>query len=390
MEEKEQVAKALLEAAQKASTPDDLTEPRVDDAMRRTAMEAFGSWERALAAGLIRAVKDSDSSRASRRKPAAADVDRKVTEAFQDPIYIETADGKLFTFRGPDLAVRERAHLLDEAGLVDVIRAVHYVGDSDAVFAFSDQGRFFGIDRRMIPAWEMRGERRSIRDALFLTKEEGIRALVPRRKMVSGRVLHVTRGGKGKATDASEYGDGLDRSGRTAFKVRDGDVPISVMGTPRETTVFCASALGRGIHFEASEIRSMGRNAVGVNVMKLSGEDDAVVGAFEGKRVRQLAVITEQGLGKRVDFSEFRTQGRNGRGMQLARINPGDRLASVTPCNPAADVAITSSEGRVWRLPAGNFFLMGRPAKGNPMVELAEGEKIVHLTALPCGGEMES
>lgn len=390
MSEKEQIIEALIKAAKNADQPAALRSEEVDGQLRASAESVFGDWETALAAGLIHTASGHTSSRSSKRRPAVADVERKVTEAFEHPIYVETADGKLFSYHGPDLVVSEKPQLLDDAGLVGVVRALHYVGDSEAVFLFSDQGRFFGVDRRMIPTWQVRGERRSIRDILYLTKEEGIRALVARRQMVTGRIVHVTRDGKGKATDASEYGDGLDRSGRTAFKVRDEDVPLSVMGVARKTTLFCASALGRGIHFEASELRSMGRKAVGVNVMKLSGDDDAIVGAFEGKRVHQVAVITEAGLGKRVDFSEFRTQGRNGRGMQLARLNPGDKLASVTPCNPAADVAITSNEGRVWRLPAGGFHLMGRPAKGNPMLDLADGEKVVHMTALPCGGELQS
>lgn len=379
MADKEQVIEALVEAAKKSEDAEGFG----TEELRYAAREAFGRWETALAAGLIEAVSGGQSSR---RKPAVADVDRKVTDAFQHPLFVETTDDKLFAYHGPDLEVSEQAQLLDEAGLVGAVRAIHYVGDSDAVVLFSDQGRYFGVDHRMVPSWSMRGERRSIRDALFLTQGEGIRAVVPRRQMVTGRVVHVTRGGKGKATDATEFGDGLDRSGRQAFKVRDEDVPVAVMGVARDTTIFCASALGRGIHFEASEMRSMGRNAVGVNVMKLADDNDAVVGAFEGRRVKQLAVITEEGLGKRVDFSDFRTQGRNGRGMQLARLNPGDRLAGVVVCNPAEDLGLTSSDGRVWRLPAGSFHLMGRPAKGNRMVELDDDERIVDLVALPCGG----
>ena len=378
MTDREKVTEALLEAAKSADEPENFG----DDQLRAAAIEAFGSWEAALAAGLIEAVS---SGRGGRRKPAVADVNRTRGEAYENPLYVETEDRKFYSFDGPQLEVSDGAQLLDDAGLVGAVRAIHYAGDSDGLVLFSTQGRYFGLDRRMIPSWAARGERRSIRDVLFLTQDEGICAVVPRRQVATGRVVHVTRGGKGKATDAGEY-DGRDRSGKQAFKVRTGDRPIAVFGVGRDTTIFCASALGRGIHFEADEMRSMGRNAVGVNVIKLADDDDAVVGAFEGKRVRQIAVITEEGLGKRVEFSEFRTQGRAGQGMQLARLNPGDRLAGVVACNPAEDVALTSNEGRVWRLPAGSFHLMGRPAKGNRMVELSDGERIIHLQALPCGG----
>lgn len=385
MANKDAVVKALIEAAKTAQGPEELSRERVGQEFVDEAREAFGAWETALAAGLIESVS-SRRGRANRRGPSMEEVERKVTDAFEHPLYVETADGKLYAFPGPELEVGEEPQNIDGEGLAEAVRAVHYVGDSDAVYLFSSEGRFFGVDRRMIPDWERRGERRSIRDTLFLTQGEEIRAVEKRRKLATGRMIHITRDGKGKASDASELGSGLDRSGRTAFKVREGDVPVAVLGVPKETTIFCASALGKGIHFEASEIRSMGLAAVGVNVMKLADEDDAVVDAFEGRLARQVAVITEEGLGKRVDFSDFRTQGRNGAGMQLARLNPGDKIAGAVSCNPAEDVVVTTNWGRLWRLPAALFPMMGRPAKGDRMVEVEEGERIIDLEAVPCGG----
>ena len=383
--ENEQVVKAIVELAQDADGPSELDVEHVDDAIVEAAMEVFDGWSTALAAALVEIAASAKTSRRSRQEAGPADVERNLTAAFEHPVYVETTDDTLFELPGPEVDVGTPQILGGD--VVGIVRRLHYVGDSDAMFLFSNQGRFFGLDRRQIPRWDGRGELRSIRDTLYLSTDESICAVVPRREMITGRVVHVTRGGKAKATDASEYGRELDRSGRQGFKIRDGDEPVAVMGIGRETTLFCASAKGRGIHFEADELRSMGRKAIGVNAMKLEGEDDEIVGAFDGKRVRQLAVITARGLGKRVDFDEFRTQGRNGKGMQLARLNPGDAIAGVVACNPAEDVAVTSNRGRVWRLPAGSLYAMGRSAKGNRMVELDDDERVVDLEALPCGSE---
>ncbi len=382
--EREQVIKALIEAA--AQTEDGPAfEESVGETLWAHAEREFGDWTSALAAALVEAARGKRRS-STRRTSGVADVERKITEAFEHPVYVETLDQKLYGIPGSELSVSDQVPPVDEGTLSEGIGALHYVGDSDAVYLFSNQGRFFGLNSQLVPTWDRRDQRRSIRDLLFLEPDEAIRAVVPRRRLVAGRLIHITRGGKGKASDASELGSGLDRSGRQAFKVRDGDDVAAVMGVDRDTTVFCASAKGKGIHFEADEMRTMGLVAVGVNVIKLDGDDDAVIGAFEGKRVRQIAVISEQGLGKRVDFSEFRTQGRAGQGMQLARLNPGDLLAGAVPCNPAEDLAITTSRGRVWRVPAAQFHMMGRPAKGNPVAELSGDERVVHLAALPCGG----
>lgn len=381
MGDEEKVIQELIQAAREADSAGELAD---DEALRAQAEAIFGRWDLALAASLIEA-----TSTGRRKAPSRAQetqVERRVTEAFEHPLYVELSDGRLYSMHGPDLAVGTEAQNIDPEGHVAPVRAIHYIGDSPEIFLFSTEGRFFGVDWRMIPLWDSRDQRRSIRDVLFLEAGEGIRALVPRREVVTGRVIHVTAEAKGKATDGAEFGPGLDRSGREAFLVREGDIAVAVMGGGADDTVFCASAMGQGIHFEAQELRSMGRKAVGVNMMKLTDDADEVVAAFLGKHVRQIAVITEEGYGKRVDFKEFRTQGRGGQGMQLVRLNPGDRVAGAAPCNPAEDIALVSTKGRVWRLPASDFMLMGRPAKGNIMVELEEGERIMHLSALPCGG----
>lgn len=382
MADKDEVIQSLIAAAKSAEAPEELESLQVDETLLMNAQVAFGDWETALAAGLMEAVR----GRSKPTRPKQSEVERRVGDAFEHPIYVGTHDGKFFSFHGPDLPVDDDPQDLDEEELTGGIQALHYVGDSDAVFLFSSNGRYFGVDRRMIPTWDRRDQPRSIRDILFLEGGESIRAMIPRRQMATGRIIHITAGGKGKATDAADFGMELDRSGQEAFLVKEGDVPVAVMGGPTDNTVFCASAMGQGIHFEADDLRSMGRKAVGVNVMKLNGDDDRIVDAFLGRHVRQLAVVTEEGYAKRVDFSEFRTQGRAGQGMQLARLNSGDKIAGAVPCNPAEDLALITNTGRVWRIAATELLLMGRPAKGNQVVDLPDGVRIVGVEALPCGG----
>ncbi|MFU8806643.1 MAG: DNA gyrase C-terminal beta-propeller domain-containing protein, partial [Bradymonadaceae bacterium] len=328
------------------------------------AEEEFGGWDGALIAALRQAVTKS-STRAPSRRPQPSQVERRVTEAFEHPIYAMSSGGRFYAMHGPDLEVTDEPQIIESSEDVGYIKGVRYIGDADAVFLFSTKGRFFSMDQRMVPLWVRREDRRSIRDVLYLEGGEEIFDVLPRRAVMSGRVIHITAGGKGKATDSSEFGSNLDRSGREAFLLGDDDLPIAALAGPaRDTSIFCASAMGQGIHFDAADLRSMGRKAVGVNVMKLADDNDAVISACLGKNVHQLAIITAEGLGKRVDFDDFRIQGRAGAGMQLARINSGDRLVAAVDCNPGGDLVLTTTHGRIQRIPATNLLLMGRPAKG--------------------------
>lgn len=382
MSEREALVKALIEAAKDVEGAEESALP---EGLRAQAQEVFDSAEEALWAALRNV--SGGKKRSSRAEPTK--VERVVGEAYGHPLYVETSKGFLYSMHGPDLEVGVEPERIESPENIGDVVDIRWVGEGDSIYFFSDEGRFYGVDPRMVPLWDRRGDGgRTIRDVLRLSGAERARFVVPRRQIVNGRVVHVTAQGKGKASDGGEFdkGDGLDRTGREAFLLNEGDEAVAVMAVGRNATIFCASAQGQGIHFEASELRSMGRKAVGVNLMKLSGEEDAIVNAFEGTRVHQLAVVTAEGLGKRVDFGEFRTQGRGGAGMQLARLNPGDRVVGVVPCNPAEDLGVILSSGRVWRMPAAELGLMGRSAKGSKVLELEPGERVLRLAGLPCGG----
>ncbi len=383
----------IIELAGDEATYETLLETNVsiqEEALFDAALSVFDGWDGALVAALREviasqaATEQESSGRSAARRPESV-VERRITEAFEHPLYVMTSNGRLCQMHGSHLAVSDAPEAIDAPESTGHIKAIDYVRDPDSVFLFSSQGRYFGVDIRMIPNWPNE-DRRTIRDILFLEDGEEIMHVLPRQAM-NGRVIHITRQGKGKATDADEFGRHLDKSGREAFLVNDGDAPCAVISGPTRTTVFCASALGQGIHFDSSDLRSMGRKAVGVNVMKLGDAPDEVVGAFIGERVKQFAVITRQGFGKRVDFEEFRLQGRGGGGMQLMRLNPNDYVAAIAVCNPQEDLAVITSTGRVHRMPTTQFQWLGRAAKGTRVTELEPGEVVVGLTALPCGSE---
>lgn len=263
-------------------------------------------------------------------------------------------------------------------------RMVH-LGEPSGVIVFSNQGRYFGLDMRMVPNWDGDLMDRRVQDVIKLANDETVVDLLPRNALFGGRVIHVTREAKGKASSISDMSYTLDREGREAFRLNDGDEPVAVLAGPEKTSVFCASAMGKAIHFDADDLRTMGLKAVGVNVMKLDDERDAVVAAFLGANVDQIALITEQGMGKRVDFDEFRKQGRAGAGLQLLRLERGDRVADVVACEPGGDLALITDRGRLHRMPATSFTKMGRPAKGDRQIDLIDDERVVGLAALPCG-----
>ncbi len=384
-----EIIERLLDVADEHD-PDHLLETTaatVHADLYEAATEAFGGWDAALATALCASVAAADSSGGDSSETSERIV-RSVGPAADHPLFVTTAGNTLVKIDpGTDLRITDAPTHLELPPNSGPITHVHHVGDPEGLVLFTDRGHYFALSPRMVPNWKGAEEVRRFDRTLGLEEDERLEFVVPRRKLYGGRIVHVTERGKGKATDASEFQYAMDHDPRVAFKLDDGDRPVAVMSVPEGTGVFAASAHGRGIHFPDDELRSMGQRAVGVYVMDLDDETDAVVGAFSAHRVEQVAVVTEQGLGKRVDFEEFRQQGRAGAGMQLARLDRDDHLAGVAPCRPADDLVVTTSRGRLHRRPAGDLPAMGRPAKGNLVVDLADDEEIVEFTRLPCSSE---
>ena len=354
------------------------------EALYEEAIDSYGSWEAALIAALCDLVqKRARTSVAKQREEGL--VHRQASPAAREPVYTVTQDGSFFWIAGEELEISDEPEALDSPEGHDAMHRFMHIGAADGVFAFSNQGRYYGLDPRMIPQWMGGSPVRSLGQILPFNGGETIAFVLPRSAMFDGRIIHVTKHGKGKASDVSELGRMLDRSGKEAFLLNDGDVPIAVLSARDNSMVFCASAKGQGIQFDSGEdMRSMGRKAVGVNMMKLDGDDDTVVSAFVSDDVEQVAVITAQGYCKRLWLDEFRPQGRGGAGMQVCRLDDGDQVVSVTPCDPSEDVMIATSHGRYWRCPTNTLEIMGRPARGNRIIDLEPGESVVGLSALPC------
>lgn len=366
------------------------------------AVEHLGGWDCALAHALVQAVQRADSPQPARARGVSAvdeeHVTRVVSEEAEQPLFVRTQNGAFYKIAADTLPLTAEPSFLATPHAGGAVSGLDFLGDPNGVVVITHQGRYFGIDVCMVPTWDGESAGRRVQDVIHLDAGEQIIATLPRaalytssahssaQRRAANRLIHVTRDAKGKASLVSDMAYTLDRQGRDAFLLNPGDLPVAAMVGPQKNSVFCASALGKAIHFDAADIRTMGLKSVGVNVMKLEGEGDAIVAAFLGEGVTQVAVITRRGLGKRVEFDEFRPQSRAGGGLQLLRLDHDDQVAAVVACEPAKDLAILTSHGRVMRTPATHFPRMGRPAKGNPMLELVNDEYVVGLSALPCGG----
>ena len=123
----------------------------------------------------------------------------------------------------------------------------------------------------------------------------------------------TTRDGTVKRLEVSALKN-LRNNGIRALTLDEGDQLISVVETRGHDRVLIATHDGQAVCFDETDVRAMGRVAVGVQGIRLR-EGDYVIGAARADEGKTVLSITENGCGKRTPIEGVPRHGtrRSGR-----------------------------------------------------------------------------
>ncbi len=134
-------------------------------------------------------------------------------------------------------------------------------------------------------------------------------------------------------TDARAMGRPAGGVTGLRFK-RDGDEVVSMVvvpqsGEPAGCMILTACVNGYGKRTDVNEYRLQGRGGSGVINIDASDRNGDVVGMKAVCDTDDLMLITEKGIMMRTKISEIRSTGRNAQGVRLIKIDEGDRLVAM-------------------------------------------------------------
>ncbi len=137
------------------------------------------------------------------------------------------------------------------------------------------------------------------------------------------------------------------------------------------------SKKGLVLHFKEDILRSSKRASEGVIGIKLS-EGDRVLDLLKAEENGALFTITDKGYGKKTHLSEFRIQGRSGKGLIAHQINEKTGfLASSLILLPKDEVLIFASSGKVIRINEEEIPSQGRTTRGIKLISLLPSEYVI-------------
>ncbi|MBQ9867422.1 MAG: DNA gyrase subunit A [Lachnospiraceae bacterium] len=247
------------------------------------------------------------------------------------------------------------------------------------IMFFTSRGRVYRLKAYEIPEASRTARGTAIVNLLQLQPDEKISAVIPVNDYLEGKNLFmVTKKGIIKKTSIMEFAN-IKKNGLNAINLRDEDELIEVKQTDKDTHIFLVTKYGMCIRFKETDVRAMGRGAMGVIGMNLN-YDDEIIGMQLDHQGDSLLVVSENGIGKRSSLDEFRLQNRGGKGLRCYKITErtGD-LVGVKAVTDEHEIMMITTAGIIIQVRMSEIPVHGRITSGVKMMNLDEGVKIARI-----------
>ena len=258
----------------------------------------------------------------------------------------------------------------------DFIERFYVASTHTYMLIFTDDGRCFWLKVHELPQAGRNTRGKPIVNLINVTPDTHIRAIVLTREFSDTEfLLFCTRKGTVKKTALSQYSNPRS-NGIKAIKIEEGDELMDVQATSGSNDVVLATRHGLSVRFHESDVREMGRDTTGVKGIELRPEDQ-LVGMVVIKREATLLVVTEKGLGKCSEVSEYRVQKRGGKGiLTLNRTGRTGDVVALMEVVPEDELMLMTRQGVAIRSRVSEIRVTARAAQGVKLVSLDEHDVV--------------
>ena len=266
----------------------------------------------------------------------------------------------------------------------DYVDTVFTASTHDYILFFTNRGRCYRKKGYLIPEAGRTARGVNIVNFIQVEKDEHVNAMLHVREMDDDSFLvFATRSGTVKRMPLSALRN-IRTSGIRALTLDEGDELINVMRTDGSRNILLATHNGQAICFAETDVRPMGREAVGVRGIRLK-DGDWVVGAEIAQPDADVLSITENGYGKRTPATDYirggeEPQHRGGSGMKNYNItDKTGPVAAVKVVQESDDVLVVSDDGVIIRTGVEEIRECGRGSQGVIVMRTGTDVKVISI-----------
>jgi len=259
----------------------------------------------------------------------------------------------------------------------DFIEHLFTASTHDYIMFFMNNGRVYVEKVYEIPEGTRTSKGRSIVNVLQMQKDERIASMICIKDFDDTQHLVMcTRKGVVKKTNLAEY-QNYRKGGTIGIKIDEDDELIGAKLTNGEDELVLVTREGMSIRFPETDLRDQGRATRGVKGVTLKKDGDCVKAIEVVDSNATLLVAGENGIGKRTDYSEYRTQSRGGSG--IIALKTASKVAGALSVHEEDEIMMFTFAGQAVRSPVKDVRIIGRTTQGVRLINLAQDDRLIGI-----------
>jgi DNA gyrase subunit A len=254
----------------------------------------------------------------------------------------------------------------------------------DTMLFFSDKGKVYSEKVYQIPDADRTAKGIPLVNILALGPNEKITAAIAVSNFSThGYCVMATQRGRIKRVDLSEFAS-VRPSGLIAVNLDEGDTLGWARLTDGKDEIMLITENGQALRFKESAVRAMGRQAAGVNGIRLK-KGDAVTSMDVVQPNGSLLIVTTNGFGKQTPLKEYTAKGRATAGnytIDPKAIPTTGKIAAARVVQKDDDLTIMTVNGVAIRIKVKDVKQAGRATRGVHLIKPQEGDSVASVARI--------
>ena len=250
---------------------------------------------------------------------------------------------------------------------------------------FTDKGKVYSEKVWQLPDEGRTGRGIPMFNIINIETNEQVTAVVPVVDFADANFCTLaTTKGRVKRVAMAEF-ESVRPSGLIAMNLDEDDDLGWACLTGGEDEIMLITRNGQALRFAETDIRPMGRQAMGVLGIRMRpGDELASMEVVEPKGY--LLVVTERGLGKRTNLDEYSPKGRATMGIATidkSALKTIGKISQAQVVQEVDEVSLISSGGIVIRIAVKDISIQGRATRGVTIMNLEKGDSVAAMARIP-------
>ena len=249
----------------------------------------------------------------------------------------------------------------------------------DTLMVFTNKGKMYKLLVDNVPIGTNASKGVRINTLINMEPNEKVSAITSLYRQTNAEyAIFITKKGLIKKTYLSEYMIVKRGSGIAAINIKEDDEICNVTFLKDEEMIIVTKN-GMAIHFPTEDITPIGRIAAGVKAIKLSDDDEVLIGIPVHQNWDTLSIFTQKGYGKRITLQELPIQKRAGKGVAIYKpTNISGNIIGATMLEDNDNVLLIGKPNSIC-ISSKDVPVLGRNSIGNIMIKNSQIISVVKL-----------